>query len=55
MEASPSPFVIPIFRLAVASWKINDRLSVPAREGRVPHISLVSREMWDTTALDAQL
>jgi hypothetical protein len=39
----------------VASWKPNDRLPVPATEDRVPHISLVVREMWDTTSLDAQL
>jgi hypothetical protein len=33
----------------------NDRLPVPATEDRVAHISLVFREMWDTTVLDAQL
>ena len=33
---------------------MTDRLSVPSTEARVPHISLVFREMWDTTALDAQ-
>jgi hypothetical protein len=33
---------------------INERFSVPATEDRVPHISLVLREMWDTTVLDAQ-
>ena len=26
--------------------------SVPVTEPRVPHISLVFREMWDTTVLD---
>jgi hypothetical protein len=26
--------------------------SFPADQSRVPHISLVFREMWDTTALD---
>jgi hypothetical protein len=34
---------------------MTDRLSVSSTEARVPHISLVFREMWDTTALDAQL
>ncbi len=32
-----------------------DRLSEPATQSWVPHISLVSREMWDATALEAQL
>src|ERR1700730_7654700 len=32
-----------------------DRPSVAATRDRVPHISLVFREMWDTTVLDAQL
>ena len=27
-------------------------LSFPAKNDRVPHISLVFREMWDTTVLD---
>jgi hypothetical protein len=30
-------------------------LPAPAAADRVPHISLVFREMWDTTALDVQL
>jgi hypothetical protein len=34
---------------------MTDRLSVPSTEDRVPHISLVFREMWDTTVLDVQL
>jgi hypothetical protein len=29
--------------------------SVLAEEPRVPHISLVFREMWDTTALDRRV
>jgi hypothetical protein len=28
--------------------------SVPATEQGLPHISLVFREMWDTTAVDRQ-
>jgi hypothetical protein len=28
--------------------------SIPATKRRVPHISLVFREMWDTTAVDRQ-
>jgi hypothetical protein len=51
------------FRLAPATTSgfkptlplvINERFSVPATEDRVPYISLVLREMWDTTVLDAQ-
>jgi hypothetical protein len=48
-------FVIPSSRLAEASRERNDRPPVRAIEARVPHISLVFREMWDTTVLDAQL
>jgi hypothetical protein len=55
METSTLPFVIPSSRLAVASGKTDDWLPIPATEARVPHISLVFREMWDTTVLDAQL
>jgi hypothetical protein len=33
----------------------NDRVSYTGNRGRVPHISLVFREMWDTTVLDPQL
>jgi hypothetical protein len=47
-------FVIPSSRLAEASRVRNDQPPVPATKARVPHISLVFREMWDTTVLDAQ-
>ena len=44
-----------LIKLAVRSWKINN--GFPYRQQKVgcPTISLVLREMWDTTALDAQL
>ncbi len=47
MEAPLSPLSS---RVADSRLRVNDRLPVPATEDRVPHISLVFREMWDTTA-----
>ena len=55
MKALPSPLSSRAQPTRGREWKINDRLSVSAREGRVPHISRVFREMRDTTALDVQL
>jgi hypothetical protein len=48
-------FVLPSSQLAEASRERNDQTPVRATEARVPHISLVFREMWDTTVRDAQL
>jgi hypothetical protein len=31
---------------------MNWSMAYPHRQGRVPHISLVFREMWDTTELN---
>jgi hypothetical protein len=53
MDAQQSLLTLPFS--SRASWKINGRLPVPVTQARVPHISLVFREMWDTTILDVQL
>jgi hypothetical protein len=56
-SSKPQPF--PLSSRAADSrlrvGRSNDRLPVPATDDRVPHISLVFREMWDTTVLDGQL
>jgi hypothetical protein len=54
-ESFAFSFVILGSRLAEASRERNDRPSVWVTEARVPRISLVIREMWDVTVLDAQL
>jgi hypothetical protein len=38
-----------------SSWKEERPRTSPATNDRVPHISLVFREIWDTTALNLPL